>query len=125
MKLASNIISIRQRSPHRPLSASVVTCVLGLALLGSLGVSSAAAGPAQASSGSYMNTGWWMDVSPGGTPEYYLTKGTPVEMVCWTRGPSADGTQKWFYVGDENNPHPFGYVPANAVSNQISTPLCG
>jgi hypothetical protein len=72
-----------------------------------------------------MNTSWWMDVSPGGTHEYYLTKGTPVEMVCWTRGPSADGTQKWFYVGDENNPHPFGYVPANAVSNQISTPLCG
>jgi hypothetical protein len=108
---------------HR--ATTVVTSILALGMLGSAGLAAAASAPAQASSGPYMNTSWWMDVSPGGTPEYYLTKGTPVEMVCWTRGPSADGTQKWFYVGDENYPYPFGYVPANAVSNQISTPLCG
>jgi hypothetical protein len=105
-----------------PVKASAVAFTL--VLLSSLGPAIAASSPALAS-GSYMNTTWSMDVSPGGTAEYRLTAGTPVEMVCWTRGPSADGTQKWFYVGDENYPYPFGYVPANTVSNQISTPLCG
>jgi hypothetical protein len=72
-----------------------------------------------------MNTTWTLDASPGGTSVYLLTKGTPVDMVCWTEGPSADGTKKWFYVLDLNSPYAYGYVPANAVSDQTSTPLCG
>jgi hypothetical protein len=118
------IKGIAASRPARRFRARTAGAALAMALFASGAAAITAATPALAS-GPVMNTGWSLDVSPGGTAEYYLTSGTPVEMVCWTRGPSADGTQKWFYVGDERSPYPFGYVPANAVSNQISTPLCG
>jgi hypothetical protein len=105
-------------------TASLTSAAVALGLLSWGGLACLASAPAQAS-GPYMNTTWALDASPGGTAVYRLTQGTPVDMVCWTRGPSADGTQKWFYVLDENSPYPYGYVPANAVSNQTSTPLCG
>jgi hypothetical protein len=84
-----------------------------------------AAAPAAEASGPEMTKSTWLETSPGGFPDYWLTSKTPVEMICWTRGPNTDNTQKWFYIESENSPHPYGYVPATTVNPQIAVPLCG
>ena len=83
----------------------------------------------RAGAGSYMNTPWCADVVPGDCSGFIIGKGVTVWMNCWTTGPSADGTGKWFDVTVNNNGGKgygvTGYVPANAVSNQwTSSPSC-
>lgn len=82
--------------------------------------------PAAASGSSYMVKGWTPDGSPGGCGcgNWEIVKNTPVTMRCWTTGPYADGTGKWFYI--ESNAYPFteGYVPANAVGSQTTVGHC-
>lgn len=97
-----------------------------------------AASPAQAaSSGScyyapgsickpVMSTSWipWMSPTSPGTQYWTISKGTRVNMICWTTGVNRLNTAKWFKVASLAYPYTTGYVPANAVANQITVGHC-
>ena len=86
-------------------------------------------------SGSYMTTAASMPPSPQIIPTwlapiegvFVIGAGSPVRMNCWTTGPYASGTSKWFQVTDMNTSRGYGvtgYVPATAVGGQTGVGYC-
>jgi hypothetical protein len=73
-----------------------------------------------------MTTSWKPWVSPRSQGAQYWTigRGTIVDMRCWTTGATQLKTAKWFYVISTKYPYTRGYVPANAVGNQIVVGRC-
>lgn len=74
-----------------------------------------------------MSTTWTPWVSPtrkGSTSNWSVKSGTAVDMRCWTTGASQLGTSKWFKIKSTKYPFTTGYVPANAVKEQISVGRC-
>lgn len=74
-----------------------------------------------------MSTSWAPWSSPnsrGPADNWTIARGTSVDMRCWTTGANRLGTAKWFYVTSQGYPYTSGYVPANAVANQITVGRC-
>jgi hypothetical protein len=74
----------------------------------------------------YMSTDWvaWASPTSQGANYWTIKKGTRVDMRCWTTGATRLSTSKWFYVKSLSYPYTQGYVPANAVADQISVGRC-
>jgi hypothetical protein len=73
-----------------------------------------------------MTTTWypWLNPTSRGFSQWAINSGTAVDMQCWTTGATQLGTAKWFYVKSQVSPFTSGYVPANAVGNQIIVGHC-
>jgi hypothetical protein len=73
-----------------------------------------------------MTTTWypWSSPTLKGFSVWPINNGTAVDMRCWTTGANQLGTAKWFYVQSQVSPFTAGYVPANAVGNQIIVGHC-
>ena len=73
-----------------------------------------------------MSTSWapWTRPTSQGNQYWTIAKGTRVDMRCWTTGASRLNTSKWFYVVSKSYPFTRGYVPANAVADQIVVGRC-
>jgi len=73
-----------------------------------------------------MSTNWapWMSPWGQGSQYWTVTAGTRVDMRCWTTGAYKLNTSKWFYVRSQSYPFTQGYVPANAVTSQVSVGHC-
>ena len=74
----------------------------------------------------YMTTAWtpWNSPTSQGAQYWTISAGTRVDMRCWTTGASRLGTSKWFSVISQAYPFTRGYVPANAVGDQITVGHC-
>lgn len=74
-----------------------------------------------------MSTDWVPWDSPtnrGSANQWTIHKGTRVNMVCWSTGARRLNTRKWFRVESTKYPYPEGFVPANAVTQQIRVRHC-
>ncbi len=73
-----------------------------------------------------MSTSWvaWASPTSQGSNVWTIAKGTRVDQRCWTTGVSRLNTSKWFYVISQSYPYTRGYVPANAVGEQIAVGHC-
>ena len=73
-----------------------------------------------------MSTDWvpWVSPTSQGAQYWTITRGTRVDMRCWTTGATRLNTGKWFYVVSQGYPFTKGYVPANAVADQITVGHC-
>lgn len=67
---------------------------------------------------------WESPTSPGSTNHWTITRGTRVNMQCWATGATRLGTSKWFKVQSLSYPYTRGFVPANAVAQQITVGRC-
>ena len=105
------------------------------------GLTLAAAAPAllipgvASASGSYMTTAASMPNTPRIVPTwlapisgiFVIGAGSSVRMNCWTTGPYASGTSKWFQVTSMNPGRGngvTGYVPATTVGAQTWVGPC-
>lgn len=66
----------------------------------------------------------WTSPNSQGAQYWTIQAGTRVDQRCWTTGANRLGTSKWFYVISQRYPYTRGYVPANAVTQQITVGHC-
>src|SRR4051794_5014764 len=60
-----------------------------------------------------------------GTGFYFVTPGyTSVRMICWTTGPYAHGSSKWFKISTTYSDRGWAYTPANDVIFQTTVGHC-
>lgn len=73
-----------------------------------------------------MSTTWtpWSSPTSKGLQMWSISRGTRVDMQCWTTGATQLNTGKWFRVRSLAYPFTSGYVPANAVASQIVVGHC-
>ena len=117
----------------KKLKKTVVAVAAAAALTVGAGATSAhaaTAGPCYGNAGATcrpaMSTSWapWNSPNSQGAQYWTVSSGTSVDMQCWTTGATRLGTAKWFYVISQSYPFTRGYVPANAVRNQITVGHC-
>ena len=116
-----------QSTDHR--RGVLVRFVIGaFALIGLLVGAGIAAVPAGASGSSVMLQSeplrWGPSTDYSNT--WTASKGTPIQMICWTDSQWYDGSNRWFEVrgSSPNFSYQEGYVPANSVGNQSSVGHC-
>jgi hypothetical protein len=119
----------QRRSRHIVAALLVLTTVLGGFAVSNAPAQAATVGKCYYSSATCyptMSTDWapWNSPWSQGSQYWTVKRGTRVDMRCWTTGASRLGTSKWFYIVSQAYPYTRGYVPANAVSSQITVGRC-
>lgn len=111
---------------------AVVVTVAAAAIAGGVGVASAeAATSGRCSSSSAtcsprMSRDWtpWNTPKNRGASVWTISKGTRLDVKCWTTGATQLKSNRWFFVTSQAYPFTNGYVPANAVKSQIKVGHC-
>jgi hypothetical protein len=126
------IVPRRTAKRARKLALAAVTVLI--CMVATLGVvapaEAATSGPCWSNTSTtchpYMSTAWapWNSPTSQGSQVWTIAKGTKVDMQCWTTGATQLGTAKWFRVVSQSYPFTRGYVPANAVGQQITVGHC-